>query len=170
MPKLKKELLAAAGKDKARRQSIEIAFDALPQTPVELNAEAWRVVAYPAMPKAMYQNADRLAQQACRMVGDRADRADCVNSAGVAKFRLGELAACVQLLNESDQLYRKRFGQSRAADLAFLVMAHRGLGAADKALFYERQLRDLEAKNNPPLDAEARRFLAEVKQESASDE
>lgn len=166
--RLESTLMADPALDAERKASLRSAFAALPKTAFELNSRSWRVVGRPLMSQPLYANADRMAQMAYKLVVNRPDRADYVNTAGVAKYRIGDFAAAITLLEESDAIYRKQKGQSRVADLAFLAMAYLDSGNTAKADAAMKQLRDWKAKNKKTADAESRRLFEEANARFAS--
>jgi WD40 repeat protein len=132
-----------------------------PQDARRLNGESWLVVKRPGEQPAAYLRALHLAEAACRI--DSND-GPCLNTLGIAEYRLGRYQAALATLTRSDQLNSQASAGSVPEDLVFLAMAHFRLGELDKADDALGRLREAMKKPRWANDAEAQAFLREVEE------
>jgi hypothetical protein len=92
----------------------------------DLNLASWAVVREPGHDPSAYRLALRRAEAACE---EKPDDGGCLNTLGVARYRLGLYREAVATLTRSNSLN----GGSSPADLAFLAMAQQSLGQLDAA-------------------------------------
>jgi tetratricopeptide (TPR) repeat protein len=123
----------------------------------ECNNAGWALVRERGQSESSYQRGIRLAQAASRL---DPNNGYCLNTLGVAQYRLGMMAAALATLTKSNELNRAR----QCFDLAFLAMAYQRLGKPAEAKAKLEQLRDLmrHAAGNISQSPENLAFLAEA--------
>ncbi len=123
------------------------------------NDRSWAIVSRSGTPPDVYRRALRHAEAACRQVPNNGNY---LNTLGVAQYRCGLYREALATLRRSDQLNRKRGGQSHPADLAFLAMAAQRLGQTKEAKTYLERLRAVMKNPEAEGGGESRAFLREA--------
>ena len=159
---LKQEMLAVLSTDETVpepiRQRVQPLVEQYREHARVLNSVSWSAVRRPGQSITVYQRALRQALVANQL---EPNNADLLNTLGVAQYRAGQYAAAVQTLTQSDGLYSQRFKESRAADLAFLAMAHFQMDKVADAEALLTRLRSLAQRGRSEAE-EAQEFLREA--------
>jgi WD40 repeat protein/tRNA A-37 threonylcarbamoyl transferase component Bud32 len=127
--------------------------------PAGLNSVSWKVVGRSDAAVEAYRQALRQAEEACRLAPE--SRA-CLNTLGVAQYRVGQYQSALATLTRSDKINAAGSQGSEPSDLAFLAMAHHKLGQHDKAQVCLQRLRQAMKQDRWAGDAEAWGFLREA--------
>ena len=101
-----------------------------------------------------YQTALAQAQTACRLTPNNGG---CLNTQGIAEYRLGQHTAALATLTTADSL-----NGGIPADLAFLALTHHQLGNPEKAKEAFARLRDALKTDRWINDKEAPEFHREA--------
>jgi hypothetical protein len=119
----------------------------------ECNEAAWPLVREPGQAGANYQRGLRLAEAACRL---DPEKANFLNTLGVAQYRSGLLAEALATLTRSNDMN----DQKKPSDLALLALAQHRLGLSDQATDTLSRLR--EVMKDSAGDAQAEAFFNEA--------
>jgi serine/threonine protein kinase len=166
-----------------RRQALLFA-DLVRDDPQRLNHTAWNVVRSPGRSSALYLQALRAAEAACRT---STENGYYLTTLGVAQYRVGRYAEAVKTLGRSHALnmalVQKAFledlggvlmspwrapgtrfwAYAHRADVAFLALAHARLGHDEEARMYRDWLRYLLLQQSRLIkDDESQAFWREV--------
>ncbi len=159
------DLRAAVDADPALSDSVRQAARLLVAGRVDdansLNTAAWSCVVDPARPAAEYAVALERAVNSLRF--DPANL-DVLNTVGVAQYRCGRFAECLETLARSDAERAAARAAAIPADVAFLAMAHHRLGHAAEAQAELARLRELMKRPLRMLDPESAAFLKEAEE------
>ena len=120
-----------------------------------LHKATWTVVRQPGADSSAYQQALHQADIACRLAPDHAD---CLNTLGVAHYRVGQYREAAEALVRSNQAHKA----SIPADLAFLAMTQHHLGQKEPARASLARLREIMKQPPWATNAEAQGFLREA--------
>ena len=126
-----------------------------PENADALNNASWAAVRQPGADAAASQRALRQAEAACRLIPDRANY---LNTLGVAYYRVGAWQAAAAALERSMGLQQG----GNACDWLFLAMAHWKLGHKEDARQWYKQA-VLWIDKNKSQDEELSRFRAEAR-------
>jgi eukaryotic-like serine/threonine-protein kinase len=129
------------------------------QDPGVLNGKSWLVVRRPGGAKEAYDLALRRAQEACRLAPEKAE---LLNTLGVAQYRCGQYPAALENLNKSDQIQSSRPGGSHPVDLAFIAMTCHQLGQKEQAQAALARLQEAMKQARWTRDADARACTQEA--------
>jgi WD40 repeat protein/tRNA A-37 threonylcarbamoyl transferase component Bud32 len=127
--------------------------------PQTLNQASWVVVRQANASSDAYHRARLQAEEACRLAPKSGS---CLNTLGVAQYRLGQYEAAVQTLARSEELNATPTNGSTPGDLAFLAMAQNQLGRKEPAQATLARLREALTKPRWAKDAESAAFLREA--------
>jgi tetratricopeptide (TPR) repeat protein len=159
-PIFKREVLQSIRTNKAISEEVRQEALGLVENwhgfPFGLAHASRETVAKPGADPAAKRLALLRAEEACRLAPDNGV---CLNTLGLAQYRLGHFKQAVETLSRSKEL---NFNGSLPADLAFLAMAHWRLGEKDKAKDYLNLLRESVKKPLWVGHPEAHAFLREA--------
>ncbi len=141
-----------------RRRVLALA-EQIPESPSRLNDASWSVVRQRGAPPEAYRVALEQAEAACQL---EPGNGALLNTLGVAQYRSGHYAEAVATLTQSDRLNSGGALGSQPADLAFLALAHHGLGEPDQARSALGRLRALMKKPEHASTSESQLFLSEA--------
>jgi tetratricopeptide (TPR) repeat protein len=143
-----------------RRQALALA-EVYPENATELNAASWTLVRQRNLAAEKYRQALRFAEAACRL---EPDQAQCLNTLGVAQYRVADYREALATLTRSEPLNAKSFGGPHPSDTAFLAMSHFRLGEKDQARAAFERLRAAMKKVQLAKDPEAQAFFREAEE------
>jgi hypothetical protein len=126
-----------------------------------LNELAWQVVRRRDCDQEAYARSLRLAAAAVR---EEPKVGYILNTQGVAQYRVGQNAAALATLTESEKLNTVAFEGTYPGDAAFLAMAQHQLGKKDEAKATLARLREVMKQPRWAKDAEAQSFLREAEE------
>ncbi len=141
-----------------RRRVLALA-EQIPESPSRLNDASWSVVRQRGAPPEAYRVALEQAEAACQL---EPGNGALLNTLGVAQYRSGHYAEAVATLTQSDRLNSGGTLGAQPADLAFLALAHHGLGEPDQARSALGRLRALMKKPEHASTSESQLFLSEA--------
>jgi tetratricopeptide (TPR) repeat protein len=131
--------------DSLRKRALELASNLSPaelnryQNSTSLNDAAWFIVRHPHNSPAAYQHALVMAEEACKISKGSGDYCLCLNTRGVAEYRVGAYEKALKTLLQSEPMNRDYLAQNQEpnesdpADVAFLAMSYYKLGKKDDA-------------------------------------
>jgi hypothetical protein len=159
---IRDDVLAELRARPAAAQEIQAACLELAETWREsataCNNAAWNLIRDAGRPETIYRHGLRLAEAACRLMPDNGT---CLNTLGIAQYRVGLVSEALATLTRSNTLNDNK----EPADLALLAMARQRLGHQAEARALLDRLRHVlpERKGlDPSQVAEDRAFLAEA--------
>ncbi|MFO0887666.1 MAG: protein kinase [Isosphaeraceae bacterium] len=160
---LRDDVLAALSTEPAAETEIQDACLELARSWTEsapdLIDESRRLILIPGRDRDCYEYGLRLAGAASGLVPD--DRR-CLNALGMALYRVGRIDEALVTLTRSNLLNQER----EPGDLAFLAMAHQGVGQGTEARTWLEQLRQavvrLQDYMPPSVLAEYQALLSEA--------
>jgi WD40 repeat protein len=161
---LRSDVLACLRRDPTldaptREAALQLA-EAVRENPKLLNAVARNVVKTPGGDREAYALALRQAEAA---VHAAPGNGECLNTMGVAHYRLGEYAKALEAVQQSEKRSAATpLTGTQAADLAFLAMARQQLGHQEQAQAALARLRELMKQPGWEKNAEAQDFLREA--------
>jgi hypothetical protein len=162
---LRDEVLASlrrdASLDEAERAFALQVAQTHSQNAQQLNGLAWDVVKARGGDKEAYALALGQATGAFR---EEPKSGYILNTLGVAQYRVGQYAAALATLTESEKLNTVAFKGTQPADLAFQAMAQHQLGKSDEAKATLARLREVMKQERWAKDAEAQSFLREAEE------
>src|SRR5262249_41332684 len=103
-------------------------------------------------------------RQAAAAVHEAPKDGNILNTLGVAQYRVGQYAAALATLTESEKLNTVAFKGTPPMDLAFLAMAQHQLGKREEAKATLARLREAMKQERWAKDAEAQAFLREAEE------
>jgi WD40 repeat protein len=145
--------------DVAVRQEALAQAQRRPMDPKHLNEAAWDIVGKPGAAATDLRRALAMAEEAVRQ---QPKDGFCLNTLGVAHYRLGNYDQARQTLLQSAKLNAARLKSAHPADLAFLTMSAHKLGQAKEAQGYLDRLRTTMKLSAWAKNEEAAGFLREA--------
>jgi WD40 repeat protein/serine/threonine protein kinase len=144
----------------SEREEALAAAQTYPESPYALNFLAWELVKLPGREMSDYRKALSYIEEACRLAPKNTD---CLNTLGVAHYRLGNYEKALEVLQLSDEIVKARLRMSNPGDLIFLAMTQQHLGHGQEAQEYLQRMRERLAID--PMQAanpETQSFLREA--------
>jgi eukaryotic-like serine/threonine-protein kinase len=146
--------------NEVRQKALEIARGRT-EDPWWFNEKSWRVAARRDEAREAYAVALCRAETAWKLEpGD----VHCLNTLGVAQYRVGKYQQALDTLSRSDEINSHSQAGRLPADVAFLALVHFKLGQKEKAQALIGELRQLMKQPQWCNNAEAQGFLHEAEE------
>jgi WD40 repeat protein/tRNA A-37 threonylcarbamoyl transferase component Bud32 len=163
---LRADVLENLGADRGlnedvRQRAIVYAKE-YPESAYQLNYASWEVICKPGADTASYRLALRQAEAACQLLQSHSSYGSCLNTLGLAQYRVGKYQEAVATLTQS---YKLNSGASRGpfpSNLASLAMAQNRLDLKDQARKTFGHLLEIMKQPRWSKDAESQGFLLEA--------
>jgi hypothetical protein len=161
---LRAEVLAALTRDASlgageREFAAQVVRNHSEGSPQALNELAWQVVCERDGDLQSYTRALRQAEAAARA---KPMYAYSLSTLGIAQYRVGQYAAALATLTESERLHTIALDSPPIPDLAFLAMAQHQLGVKFEVKATLARLREALKKPRWTRDLDAQGFLREL--------